>query len=655
MKRIVVLTAGLAALTSMAVIAGQVGPPEIVSYQARLNDNLGNPVEDGNYNIIFRIYDAPTGGNLEWAETTTVAISGGFLSVQLGSDNPLTSDIFQSIKPDLLEISVNGEALSQRTQMVSAPYSLNTGRVTGDVQTSPGEILFQGIGDPDTRGVIFQDTTTGDTIAQYGPGGIVWVQPQPEPPMPETTLAGPAGFVFKGFELFDGRGERSIGPTGDNYSLDGVPLASFDVVEGIMFADTGSGDTHAVYTSDEILLSNSSTTTLNYMRIDPTSLTVFDSSIGNGGSLAGWTWAFMDFKTYDVSDLDGHGTHTDASGIMIYDGPDTVSSYGVTGLAFGDVGPNHVRFGPGGIMMLDNSGDTTLYAAPDYIRVGRDLNDPQLDNFMVLSSSGVDLVDGASDRDVVLDVGGLTINPNTQQPLAQVRVGGTSIFITDNSGDTTLKLTSSSLEVESTLTVTGELTVDNDAGTPQVTLKKNGKIELAGNTEWSSSGLILGTLAPNRTVLSNGTFYMTNMSGDTTLRIIDGKIEAESTVTVGGDVSVEDNSGNSKVRLKNDGTVTAGGHVSVGGDAGPSTTVAIGERYRDNALVAWGRVSAAGVLTNEFGVASLAHPTTGTYTITIDDTASLAGNFIAMVVPEVDAMPGSVATVRLAYVDQNGT
>jgi hypothetical protein len=132
-------------------------------------------------------------------------------------------------------------------------------------------------------------------------------------------------------------------------------------------------------------------------------------------------------------------------------------------------------------------------------------------------------------------------------------------------------------------------------------------------------------------------------------------LAVESTLTVTGELEVEDNSGNTKFLARNDGTVRVTGEVTVETDAGPSTTITIGQRYRDNSIVAWGRVTAAGTLTNEFGVVSVAHPTTGTYTVTIDDTASLAGNFIPMVVPEVDAMPTTAATIRLAYVDQSGT
>nr|MBP6942441.1 hypothetical protein [Candidatus Buchananbacteria bacterium] len=69
--------------------------PEI-NYQGKLIDTgTGDPVATDDYNFEFKLYDAPTGGNLVWTETRTggnqVTVTDGLFSVMLGSVNSLAS------------------------------------------------------------------------------------------------------------------------------------------------------------------------------------------------------------------------------------------------------------------------------------------------------------------------------------------------------------------------------------------------------------------------------------------------------------------------------------------------------------------------------------------------------------------------------------
>ncbi|UCC80715.1 MAG: hypothetical protein JSW64_04985, partial [Candidatus Zixiibacteriota bacterium] len=89
---------------------------------------------------------------------------------------------------------------------------------TGLATLGPGGVLFNTIGSPalplaafnPTEGITFTDSTAGDTLAQYGPGGAVFVQLQPEPPSPGIANYGPGGILF-----------NTIGPPE-------LPLASFN-------------------------------------------------------------------------------------------------------------------------------------------------------------------------------------------------------------------------------------------------------------------------------------------------------------------------------------------------------------------------------------------------------------------------------------------
>ncbi|GEM_PF-4756416 len=68
------------ALVIFGMVFAQV--PRIMNYQAKLTDAGGVAIND-TCTIIFRIYDAATGGNLLWCDTMTVDVVNGLFDVQL--------------------------------------------------------------------------------------------------------------------------------------------------------------------------------------------------------------------------------------------------------------------------------------------------------------------------------------------------------------------------------------------------------------------------------------------------------------------------------------------------------------------------------------------------------------------------------------------
>ena len=96
--------------------------PQMLSYQGRLTDPLGEPVEDTTYSVEFRLYTAPSGGSPFWSEPQSVKTRGGLFSTLLGSVTPIGS------VPDAgtayLGVSISGGAeLSPRLRIVSAAYA----------------------------------------------------------------------------------------------------------------------------------------------------------------------------------------------------------------------------------------------------------------------------------------------------------------------------------------------------------------------------------------------------------------------------------------------------------------------------------------------------------------------------------------------------
>ncbi|MBZ5640898.1 MAG: hypothetical protein LAO51_19345, partial [Acidobacteriia bacterium] len=116
-------------------------PPPLVSYQGVLRDNNNNPLS-GNFDMVFAFYDAATAGIQILTDThsassaNAVAVSGGLFTVQLGSGTVADGSgpgsytsldaVFRDYASVWLEVRVGAETLSPRTQLVSAPYALNS-------------------------------------------------------------------------------------------------------------------------------------------------------------------------------------------------------------------------------------------------------------------------------------------------------------------------------------------------------------------------------------------------------------------------------------------------------------------------------------------------------------------------------------------------
>jgi len=116
-------------LCAMTVVSLGVsaGVPQIINYQGKLTDEIGDPVEDNVYSMKYTIYDAPTAGNALWS-----TYSGGFTPIQtekglfshlLGSTNPLPDSLvnYDSL---WLGITVAPDAeLTPRTPIVSVNFA----------------------------------------------------------------------------------------------------------------------------------------------------------------------------------------------------------------------------------------------------------------------------------------------------------------------------------------------------------------------------------------------------------------------------------------------------------------------------------------------------------------------------------------------------
>ncbi|MFN5378653.1 MAG: beta strand repeat-containing protein, partial [Ignavibacteria bacterium] len=98
-----------------------------ISYQGLLTLPNGQPLNDGQYGLVLRIYDAPVGGNLLWEETQQTQIVKGLFNVYLGSVVPLTGVDFFNTQV-YLEAAIAGQPPFPRTRMAVVPYAIRAER-----------------------------------------------------------------------------------------------------------------------------------------------------------------------------------------------------------------------------------------------------------------------------------------------------------------------------------------------------------------------------------------------------------------------------------------------------------------------------------------------------------------------------------------------
>jgi hypothetical protein len=101
--------------------------PQMLSYQGKLTDTLGQPVLDGSYALTFRLYTQPTGGSAIWSEGQTILVKRGLFSALLGAVTPITSLPDAGALYLSLQVAADPE-LSPRLRIASAAYAYLTER-----------------------------------------------------------------------------------------------------------------------------------------------------------------------------------------------------------------------------------------------------------------------------------------------------------------------------------------------------------------------------------------------------------------------------------------------------------------------------------------------------------------------------------------------
>ena len=144
MKHFVMVTiiGGLFVLmSSLPVFAAA---PQLINYQGSLTDSSGAAL-DTTVSITFKIYSDAAGTTLEWSEThPSVTVSGGLLSVILGSVTPLSDSVF-SDSARYLGITVGSDPqITPLSRLTSVAYAHRISTIDGATGgTISGDVTIQ--------------------------------------------------------------------------------------------------------------------------------------------------------------------------------------------------------------------------------------------------------------------------------------------------------------------------------------------------------------------------------------------------------------------------------------------------------------------------------------------------------------------------------
>lgn len=146
-----------AALAPRSASAASASPPDLISYQGFLTDANGTPlgnVTPKNYDAVFRIYDASTGGTVLWAEQQTITVDRGQFSVMLGEGaatsqpRPALATVFSgtSASDRYLGTTVKGLAnndpeIAPRMRLLPTPYSFLSSRALSVVNAGGTSLI----------------------------------------------------------------------------------------------------------------------------------------------------------------------------------------------------------------------------------------------------------------------------------------------------------------------------------------------------------------------------------------------------------------------------------------------------------------------------------------------------------------------------------
>jgi hypothetical protein len=164
-------------LRSAAVVAFGLGflfakvgsAAETMGYQGLLQNPDGTP-RNGQVELLVRLWDAPTGGNILWSELhPVVTLVDGVFSINLGAVNTALPGVLKSLQADLwLGVSVDSEDLMPRQRLQTVARAFKAGAV------DDGTIKARHLGEVCLEDQVLVQTPSGWACGTVSSGTACW-------------------------------------------------------------------------------------------------------------------------------------------------------------------------------------------------------------------------------------------------------------------------------------------------------------------------------------------------------------------------------------------------------------------------------------------------------------------------------------------------
>jgi len=129
---------GLIILVFFASTLVGAGIPKMINYQGMLTGSDGKtPVTNGNYAILFSIYNISSGGSSLWSHTYNVSVTNGLFNIILGDSSVPINLPFDTTYWLGIKVGANPE-LSPRIRLTSVGYAYRALVADSARVTTPG-------------------------------------------------------------------------------------------------------------------------------------------------------------------------------------------------------------------------------------------------------------------------------------------------------------------------------------------------------------------------------------------------------------------------------------------------------------------------------------------------------------------------------------
>ena len=277
--------------------AADANPPERMTYQGYLVDGNGDPLGNSvpaNYDVIFRIYKAKSGGEPIWSEQQTVTVDKGYFSILLGegssfgneprSEQISTAFVGADISDRFIGITVGGLGgvdleIAPRLRLVASPFAFTATQARNVSDGSGNRNLFREVDSSNNASLkLGAGSTPTLTLQEAGDATLAGKLTIDLPAAgvgleikEQGTSTKFGGLVGNRFSMSTGRGgfhfDKSIYVDGDIYSFNrDARIYPSDNADNFLNVNH-DGDTIDAYTDKFYVRDHG----VSYLEIDPTS------------------------------------------------------------------------------------------------------------------------------------------------------------------------------------------------------------------------------------------------------------------------------------------------------------------------------------------------------------------------------------------------